>query len=119
MSAPTAQVDSEAIRQSYDAVLWAPSDVSGEQIRDLLLAHVQLLGPEVSARKSALGDEHQQCTAQLVLTHTHQMLERGVDTTARDVWDLAVQCRALHTLYLQLGPLDEQTAGDDRAADAS
>ncbi|MGW3200142.1 hypothetical protein ACWDBD_37360 [Streptomyces sp. NPDC001118] len=108
-----AEVDSETIQRTYTGVLWAPCDVpeeDQERIGGLLLGHVQLLVPEVTARKRMMRGT-QQCTAQLVLDHTNQMLKRGVGTSAGDIWDLAVQCRALHTLYLQSRPLDERSAG--------
>ncbi|MER6359099.1 DUF6415 family natural product biosynthesis protein [Streptomyces sp. NPDC001634] len=100
-------VDSETIRQSYGAVLSASRDLAGddwERLGGLLRGHVQLLVPELARAEPRMRGE-QRRTARHVLAGTRHMLAEGIGTSPKDVWDLAVQCRALLTLHEHLGPL--------------
>jgi hypothetical protein len=105
--ATAAAVDTDTIRETCGAVLWASTAVQGEEralLGELLRGHVQLLVPEVDAAAPGMEGEWQR-TAVHVVTRTRQMLENGIGTSAMDVWNLATQCRALLTLYQLPGPL--------------
>lgn len=100
-------VDSETIRQSYEAVLSASRHLAAEdreKLTSLLRGHVQLLVPELARVEPWMRGE-QQRTAQHVLTGTRHLLADGIGTSPKDVWDLAIQCRALLTLHEHPGPL--------------
>ncbi|MFI6494333.1 DUF6415 family natural product biosynthesis protein [Streptomyces sp. NPDC050564] len=111
-----AEVDADTIRQTYEAVLWtgAPGDEQ-EQLGDLLVGHVQLLLPEVSEYVPRMRGA-QQSTALHVITRTRHLLEDGPGASPQEetsrIWNLATQCRALLTLYLHPGPLNERAVGD-------
>ncbi|MFI8992166.1 DUF6415 family natural product biosynthesis protein [Streptomyces antimycoticus] len=111
MTADTAEIDADTIRRTYQAVLYASGALPAEkrkQLRDLLRGHVQLLLPEVAAYKPRMRGEYQRTTAH-VTTRAHRLLAKK----DADGWELAIQCRALLTLYQHPGPLDEQSAEDD------
>lgn len=100
-------VDSETIRQSYEAVLSASRCLGGgdwERLGGLLRGHVQLLVLELARVKPRMCGEWRR-TAWHVLAGTRHMLAEGASSSPRDVWDLAVQCRALLTLHGRPGPL--------------
>ncbi|MGW1810828.1 DUF6415 family natural product biosynthesis protein [Streptomyces sp. NPDC002078] len=99
-------VDSETIRQSYEAVLsasWRLASEDWERLGGLLRGHVQLLVPELSRVERRMSGE-QRRTARHVLAGTRHVLAQGI-SAPHDVWDLAVQCRALLTLHEHPGPL--------------
>ncbi|MFD8386550.1 DUF6415 family natural product biosynthesis protein [Streptomyces sp. NPDC059679] len=108
MTADTAEIDTHTIQRTYQAVLWASGSLPAEkrkQLRELLRGHVQLLVPEVAAYEPRMQDEYRR-TAVHVMTRARRTLA----TKNADAWDLAMQCRALLTLYLHPGPLE--SAGD-------
>lgn len=100
-------VDSETIRQSYEAVLSASQRLASEdweRLGGLLRGHVQLLVPELARVEPRMRGERR-CTARHVLVGTRHRLAEGIGTSPKDVWDLAIQCRALLTLHKHPGPL--------------
>jgi hypothetical protein len=115
-----AEVDTDTIRRTYEAGLWAwdtqRSPSEQEWLGDLLRGHVQLLLPEVAAYALRMRGE-QQRTAVHVITRTRRLLEDSAGTASGDepcdVHALATQCRALLTLHQHPGPLDEPTTEDD------
>ncbi|MGO4417225.1 DUF6415 family natural product biosynthesis protein [Streptomyces sp. MCAF7] len=111
MTADTAEIDADTIRRTYQAVLWASGALSAEkrkQLRDLLRGHVQLLLPEVAAYEPRMRGEYRRTTVHVMTRARRMLAKKDIDG-----WDLAIQCRALLTLYLHPGPLDEQSAGAD------
>ncbi|AWW35364.1 DUF6415 family natural product biosynthesis protein [Streptomyces cadmiisoli] len=100
-------VDSETIRQSYEAVLSASRRLASEdweRLGGLLRGHVQLLVPELAGVEPRMRGE-QRRTARHVLAGTRHRLAEGIGTSSKGVWDLAIQCRALLTLHEHPGPL--------------
>lgn len=114
MTADAAEIDARTIQRTYQAVLWGSGVLTAEkrtQLGDFLRGHIQLLLPEVAVYEPRMRGEYQRSTAHII-TRTRRLLAK--ENT--DVWDLAVQCRALLTLYLHPGPLEptRDTATESR-----
>ncbi|MER6570283.1 DUF6415 family natural product biosynthesis protein [Streptomyces sp. NPDC001093] len=116
--AQSAAVDTDMIRRTCEAVLWAPR-LSGHErdVAALLVGHVQLLLPEVRSLVYRARGEWWR-TGLHVLTHARRTLSavrtgapHPADTSG--LLDLATHCRALLAMYQQL------SAGDDRPADCA
>ncbi|MDX3232578.1 DUF6415 family natural product biosynthesis protein [Streptomyces sp. ME19-01-6] len=108
MTADTAEIDARTIQRTYQAVLWGSGALTAEkrtELGDLLRGHIQLLLPEVAVYEPRMRGEYQRTTVHII-TRARRLLGKK----DADVWDLAVQCRALLTLYLHPGPLEP--AGD-------
>ncbi|MFI5557366.1 DUF6415 family natural product biosynthesis protein [Streptomyces sp. NPDC051738] len=102
-----APVDADTIPRTYEAVLFAARPLPAgerEHLVGLLHGHIQLLVPELTVIVPRMRDE-QRRTAAHVLARTRHMLQAGLGTSARDVFDLATQCRALFILHQHPGPL--------------
>ncbi|MFE1459482.1 DUF6415 family natural product biosynthesis protein [Streptomyces nigra] len=95
------------VRQSCQAFLSASQGVAGqawEGVGGLLRGHVQLLVPAFAWVEPQFRGE-QWRIAQQILTGARQRLAEGIGTSPRDIWDLAVGCRALLVLLEYPGPL--------------
>ncbi|MFD9654884.1 DUF6415 family natural product biosynthesis protein [Streptomyces mirabilis] len=101
------EIDADAIRQTFNAVLWAACPVSGEEqelVGEMLLGHVHLLVPELTAAAPRLRGEWRGA-AEHVLASTRRMLAADVGRSQDDLNRMATLCRALLTLRLQAAPL--------------
>ncbi|WP_055631348.1 DUF6415 family natural product biosynthesis protein [Streptomyces griseoruber] len=108
----TDTIDADAIRRTYDAVLWAPDSVPIERrewVGGMLRGHVQLLVPELTEAVPGLSGAWRS-TAEHVLATTDRMLAADVGTSPDDLHRLATHCRALLSLRRQAGPLTCLTA---------
>ncbi|MEU9405770.1 DUF6415 family natural product biosynthesis protein [Streptomyces sp. NPDC048281] len=100
-------IDAEVIRETYDAVLWAPWPVpEGDRARigGLLRGHVQLLIPELTHVAPRLNGAWRD-TADHVLVSSRGVLAGVVGTSQDDLHTLATQCRALLLLRTHAAPL--------------
>ncbi|MEU9153671.1 hypothetical protein AB0D59_24740 [Streptomyces sp. NPDC048417] len=101
------EIDAEVIRETYDAVLWAPWPVpEGDRARigGLLRGHVQLLIPELTHAAPSLSGAWRD-TADHVLVSSCEVLDGVVGTSQDDLYALATQCRALLLLRTRAAPL--------------
>ncbi|GGN40953.1 DUF6415 family natural product biosynthesis protein [Streptomyces fuscichromogenes] len=97
---PADAIDIATIRATCERVLWSPSRFSTEEterLNSLVLGHIQLLVPELSSVTSHLSADDQDVAAH-VLAETERRLQLPRNTPTY-LWDMAVQCRAIVTLY--------------------
>jgi len=106
-SSTTDEIDADAIRQTFTRVLRATHpvpDEDQERVGSLLLGHVQLLVPELTAAVPRLRGEWRGA-AEHVLRSTRRMLAAGPGTSPDDLDRMATQCRALLSLRQHAAPL--------------
>jgi hypothetical protein len=102
-----APIDAETIRHSYETVLRASRPIPGDdraRLAALLRGHVQLLVPELAEVEPRMRGEQRRTTCHVLARNRHMPADR-IATSPEDIWDLAIQCRALLTLHENPGPL--------------
>ncbi|MDX3025371.1 DUF6415 family natural product biosynthesis protein [Streptomyces acidiscabies] len=105
-------IDAATIRQTFSTVLRATHPVPVEEqalVGTMLLGHVQLLVPELTAALPRLRGEWR-CAGEHVLASTRRMLKAGLGTSQDDLDMMATQCRALLSLRQHAAPLTCLTA---------
>lgn len=103
----TDEIDAATIRQTYTRVLRASQpvpDEDQERFGRLLLGHVQLLVPELTAAVPRLRGEWRGAAVH-VLASANRMLAAGPGTSEDDLDRMATQCRALLCLRVKAAPL--------------
>ncbi|WP_149828518.1 hypothetical protein [Streptomyces tailanensis] len=108
------EVNPVLIRDTCETVMGTVGLTDTERVRlgCLLVEQVRVLVPKVAMGKQVLSGEWLR-TAQHVLDGTGPILMRSKTGSVSAVHDLAVQCRALLTLYEHCESVTEPTAGDD------
>lgn len=101
------EIDADAIRRTFTRVLRAAEPVPGEdqeRIGALLLGHMQLLVPELTAAVPRLHGEWRRAAVH-VLGSANRLLAADLGTSEDDLDRMATQCRALLSLRLKAAPL--------------